>query len=234
MATVKFSYVINQIEESGAKFWKLLDSDGKNVLARFQNEGKTIDESLEALRAAYENTSGDFVIITANIKPGSEIRSGGDNITTGYRWRVECFDKPQKAGAGAITGDLISLLRENAALQQEIAINKIRSEYESQQTEQGIAGPIYGILDKLADNPQVMGALAGLLNSWAKKKPAPVSSPGNMQAQAPAQITGPEILQKLSELDPDPVGTLEKMYEYFKSQPDPVASFAAVKNYLHG
>ena len=211
MALIDLESLTKLQKQHNAIFWKCYDPNGKTII----NEVKTdigIDASADILTDFLSSCLGDFVIVKL-YRERPEYQTTGKATDQGLTLKVKLpggtgyIGKPNTNTTGAPSfNDFLALMEAKRAVEME----KLRLELETSRN-----SITDRILTAVTENPAIMTGVLNLLQSFAPKR----------QATAPAisaNTDGANInntLQRLSQVDPDYINTLENLTSYLEQNP---------------
>ncbi len=163
--------ITDQIRQNKSVYWKILASNGRDIQAKSpQDAGLSADKSIELLEGNLNGLTGDYVIITASENSDFVKRQGGNNMHDLKMYYKLQADPNEKAGmnmSGGMLGPYIQLLDKHYETQ--LNYEKERREREAEEGINGPSGTLDTFLNKLMDDPEIKGSIAGLIRSFSKK-----------------------------------------------------------------
>lgn len=212
MAYVNPEYVTKLMQEKDLKFFVVLDSDGKSILADQQNSDITLDKAVSMLKEVFDEITGPYVIVKLRDKSRKQTSAGGDIKTGNYDFKVK-LGEAAISGPNAPNATITGLLNRINALETAL----VRQEKDFQLKE------LQRQFDEFKENQkspyleQLMPLLASCLTG---SKPAPIASPGIAGVEDDPKEKIKEAIKRLAKVDKNIADTLTALADFAERKPE--------------
>ncbi len=224
---VSQEFVVKQLRAHQIKFWKMVDSDGKSVIAEQKDEERTVEQSVNMLEETLMDLRGKYVLLKARAKGGSKIAAGGDNTTGIFDWKILLDEKAQ--GVGAVKEPGSSDVTKHLTLMDQIQNLRLEMQQKEHQHQmERLQDRIKEMESEMKEsNPMMDSLIAGLTKVFAGGSlSAPVAS---VPTTPVPQLAGTEpsngariknAIIRISKIDPDVPETLEALASFAEKNPE--------------
>lgn len=230
MSFVSIEYAKKLMDIHELQYFKVLDSSGKFTINKCDKD-IGIEAAKDLLQETIENCEGEYVNVKLySQKP--EFKERGSIAGTIYELKIRCLNfststngkgKDNFNGMGQPSWrDLMEIYNQKNEL--DIKLKLLEAENEKKNR-------LNSLVEKLANNTQLMGALTNLLLNLSKNKPISVNHKIGTPKDTTQGATNEnlkEALQTFESVDPDYVSTLATMAKYIKNNPGVLAQIKTV------
>lgn len=216
-------FILRKVQTEGLKYWKVLDSDGKNELDIQDDTDMTPDESAAKLRVTLENLTG-LVLVKLSAKSKSEKGAGAPQRDAAFWLKLGEPGINGISGHGAINNNSVGAIRESMQREFDEKLARIREQYEHKKEIEEMKRQIAEIrssdpLEKYA--PHLLGLMGMTPPVMPAAPPAPVALAGTDQSPeegGKARLVA--ALNRIMAKDPNFIRNLEKVADLAEKKPE--------------
>lgn len=122
--------IFHKMQTNKLAFYKVLDSDGKTVLDRQDDEDCTVNEAENRLRDTLENLTGLITVVLS--EKTSKQKGAGGNTTGDLRFSIKLTDGPGQNSINGINDLSIERMREAMQKEFDLKLLAIKKEHEAE------------------------------------------------------------------------------------------------------